>query len=178
MPNGSWDRSIYCPSRHRALSQQWDTGAKKKCFEEHSLRASLSKSFKNICCFLSKVLLISQFLLLCFPREKLNVARLAAHGFRKNSNQLQSCKKARKSHSSNIFFHGLGTCGERLRFLIRFPSRKVLTNDCSKNNNLWPRCVLLWGEAMNIEINLGKTARDYTGSIPHICPINKCSPAH
>ena len=79
----------------------------------NNLLASLSKSFKNICCFPSKVLLISQFLLLCFPREKLNVARLAAHGFRKNSNQLQSCKKARKSHSSNIFFHGLGTYGER-----------------------------------------------------------------
>ena len=125
MPNGSWDRSIYCPSRHRALSQQWDTGAKQKCYEEHSLIASLSKSFKNICCFPSKVLLISQFLLLCFPGEKLNVARLARHGFCKNSNQLQSCKNARKSYSSNIFFHGLGTYGERQRFLIRFPSRKV-----------------------------------------------------
>ena len=113
MPNGSWDRSIYCPSCHRALSQQWDTGAKWKCYGEHSFIASLSKSFKNICCFPSKVLLISQFLLLCFPGEKLNVARLAGPRFRKNSNQLQSCKKARKSHSSNIFFQNLGTFDER-----------------------------------------------------------------
>ena len=70
--------------------------------------------------------------------------------------------------------------------------KKKFRNTFSKRRNMATLCLLnikkytiqKYGnavsccEAMNIEINLCPTARDYTGSIPHICPINKCFRKH